>query len=153
MKRTLQPMNSKTLVTAAIGLDRQTSDTRTPGNALEAAGYNVVPLSAFSPPADFVNAAVETNADGILVYSLHGHGEPECRGFREICVEAGIGEILAYFIGIPDDLTDDWRAVEERFLTMGFDRAFPSGTGANDIASALECDFLARAGGIPQDHP
>lgn len=153
MKRTLQPMNSKTLVTATIGLDRQTSDTRIPGNALAAMGYKVVSLASFSPPADFVNAAVETNAVCILVSSLHRRGELDCRGFREICFEAGIGEILAYFIGNLDDYTDDWGAAVERFLRMGFDRAFPSGTGANDIASALECDFLARAGGIPQDHP
>ena len=153
MKRAMLTIVSKTLIAAEIGSDRHAAGARIAGHALEAAGYNVVPLFAFSPPSDFVNAAVETNADGILVYSLHGHGEPECRGFREICVEAGIGEILAYFIGIPDDCTDDWRAEEKRFLTMGFDRAFPSGTGANDIASALACDFLARAGGIPRDHP
>ena len=153
MKRTLQPRNSKTLVTAAIGLDRQTSGTRIPGNGLAAMGYKVVSLASFSPPADFVNAAVETDAVGILVYSLRRRAELDCRGFREICIESGIGEILAYFIVNLDDSTDDWGAAEERFLTMGFDRAFPSGTGPNDIASALECDFLARAGRIPQDHP
>lgn len=144
---------SKTLIAAVIGLDRHAAGARIPGNALEAAGYNVVPIAAFSPPADFVNAAVETNADCILVYSVHGHGEPECRGIREICIEAGIGEILAYFIGILDDFTDDWRTAEKRILSMGFDRAFPSGTGANEIASALECDFLAREGRILKGHP
>ena len=50
---------SKTLIVAVIGSDRHAAGARIPGHALEAAGYNVVPLSAFSPPADFVNAAVK----------------------------------------------------------------------------------------------
>ena len=153
MKRPLQPMISKTLVAAAIGLDRQTADTRIHCHALEAMGYNVVSLASYSPPADFVNAAVETNAHGILVYSLHGRGELDCRGFRELCIEAGMGEIPVYFIDNPDDSTEDWRAAEKRILNTGFDRAFPSGTGTDDIVSALECDLLARASGFHTGHP
>ena len=149
----MQTMNSKTLVAAAMGLDRQTADTRIPGNALEAMGYSVVSLASFSPPADFVNAAVETNAGGILVFSLYRGGERDCHGFREICIEAGIGKIPVYFIGNPNDSTDDWRAAEKRILNLGFDRAFPPGTGADDIVSALESDFLARAGGFLKGHP
>ena len=149
----MQPIVSKTLIAAEIGLDRHAATSRIPGNALAAAGYNVVLLAAFFPPADFIHAAVETNADGILVHSLHRRGELDCHGFREICVEMGIGEILVYFIGHLDDCTDDWNAAEKRLLTTGFDRAFPSSTGANDIVSALECDFLARDGGILKGHP
>lgn len=149
----MQTMNSKTLVAAAMGLDRQTADTRTPGNALEAMGYSVVSLASFSPPSDFVNAAVETNADGILVFSLYRGGERDCHGFREICIEAGIGKIPVYFIGNLNDSTDDRRAAEKRILNMGFNRAFPAGTGTGDIVSALECDFAVSAGGYIKDHP
>lgn len=149
----MQPVESKTLIAAAIGLDRPTADTRIHGDALAAMGYNVVSLACFFPPADFVNAAVETNADGILVYSLHRGGEFDCRGFREICIEAGIGKILVYFIGNLNESTDDRRAAEGRILNMGFDRVFPSGTGTDDIVSAFEYDFLARAGGFLTGHP
>ena len=33
---------------------------------------------------------VETNADAIIVSSLYGHGEIDCRGLREKCDEAGL---------------------------------------------------------------
>ena len=53
-------------------------------------------LGALTPSIEFVNAAVETDADAILVSSLYGQGELDCRGFRDICIEAGIGGILIY---------------------------------------------------------
>ena len=64
--------------------------------ALEEAGYKVVTLGALTPAEDFVKAAIETAADAILVSSLYGQGELDCRGFRELCIEAGLADILIY---------------------------------------------------------
>ncbi len=149
----MQPSESRTLITGVIGSDCHIVGTRILSMALEKAGFIVVSLGALTPPVEFVNAAVETDADAIMVSSLHGQGELDCRGFREICIEAGIGEILIYVGGNLVVGKQDWRDVESRFLDMGFDRAFPPGTRTNEVISALERDFETPAGGYLKDHP
>ena len=41
---------------------------------------------------EFVQAAIETDADAILVSSLYGHGEIDCQGLRENA-RSGINDI------------------------------------------------------------
>ena len=90
---------SKTLVTGVIGSDTHIVGNRILSMALEKAGYKVVALGALTPAAEFVKAAVETAADAILVSSLYGQGELDCRGFRDLCIEAGLEDILIYVGG------------------------------------------------------
>lgn len=135
------------LVTGVIGSDTHIVGNRILSMALEQAGYKVVTLGALTPAQDFVKAAVETAADAILVSSLYGQGELDCRGFRELCVEAGIGDILIYVGGNLVVGKQSWRDVEQRFLEMGFDRAFPPGTRTDDVLTMLARDFAARAQG------
>lgn len=52
-----------------------------------------------SPQEDFINAAIESDADMIMVSSLYGHGEIDCRGMRDKMVEAGIGDTILYVGG------------------------------------------------------
>jgi methylaspartate mutase sigma subunit len=89
--------------------------------ALEKAGYKVVALGALTPAAEFVKAAIETNADAILVSSLYGQGELDCRGFRDLCIEAGLERILIYVGGNLVVGKQTWEEVEQRFVAMGFD--------------------------------
>ena len=110
-------------------------------------------MAALAPPFDFVGAAVETNADAILIFSLYAQSEFDCRGFRERCIEAGIGEILIYIGGNLIEGSEDWPDVAGHFLKMGFDRAFPRETSTEVIVSTLEYDFRGRAGGIREGHP
>ncbi|MDP6777065.1 MAG: methylaspartate mutase subunit S [Candidatus Latescibacteria bacterium] len=135
----------KTLVTGVIGSDSHIVGNRILSMALEKAGYKVVSLGILTPAPDFVKAAVETAADAILVSSLYGHGELDCRGFRELCIEAGIGGILIYVGGNLVIGKQEWAEVEARFLDMGFDRAFPPGTRPDAAVAALEEDFGRRA--------
>ncbi len=135
------------IVTGVIGSDTHIVGNRILSMALEQAGYKVISLGALTPAQDFVKAAVETAADAILVSSLYGQGELDCRGFRELCVEAGIGDILIYVGGNLVVGKQSWPEVERRFLEMGFDRAFPPGTRTDDVLSILARDFAARAQG------
>ena len=137
----------KTLVTGVIGSDTHIVGNRILSMALEKAGYKVVGLGALTPAQDFVKAAVETAADAILVSSLYGQGELDCRGFRALCIEAGIGDILVYVGGNLVIGKKDWTEVETLFLDMGFDRAFPPGTRTDAVVVALEEDFGTRAQG------
>ena len=138
------PLRPKTLVTGVIGSDTHIVGNRILSMALEKAGYKVVALGALTPAAEFVQAAVETNADAILVSSLYGQGELDCRGFRELCIEAGLERILIYVGGNLVVGKQTWEEVEARFVAMGFDRAFPPGTRTDEVISILAEDFAAR---------
>ena len=133
-----------TIVTGVIGADTHIVGNRILGMALEDAGYRVVSLGALTPAEDFIRAAVETAADAILVSSLYGQGELDCRGFRDLCIEAGLDDILLYVGGNLVVGKQPWPDVERRFLDMGFDRAFPPGTRVPEALAMLAADLAAR---------
>jgi methylaspartate mutase sigma subunit len=137
----------KTLVTGVIGSDTHIVGNRILSMALEKVGFKVVSLGALTPAEEFIRAAIETDADAILVSSLYGQGELDCKGFRDLCIEAGIGDMLLYVGGNLVVGKQPWQDVERRFIDMGFDRAFPPGTRPEDVAASLDQDFIARTTG------
>jgi methylaspartate mutase sigma subunit len=141
------PARNRMLVTGVIGSDTHIVGNRILTLALEKAGFRVVSLGALTPAADFIKAAVETAADAILVSSLYGQGELDCRGFREHCIEAGLENILIYVGGNLVVGKRSWAETERTFLAMGFDRAFPPGTRTDQVIQMLNRDFAARAAG------
>ena len=142
------PERQRTLVTGVIGSDTHIVGNRILSMALEKAGYKVVALGALTPATDFVKAAVETAADAIMVSSLYGQGELDCRGFRELCIEAGMDDILLYVGGNLIVGKHPWPTVERMFLDMGFDRAAPPGTRVDTVLEWLRNDFAARGQGL-----
>jgi len=134
-------------VTGVIGADTHIVGNRILSMALEEAGFEVIALGAITPAEDFVKAAIETAADAIMVSSLYGQGELDCRGFRDLFIEAGLEDILIYVGGNLVVGKQDWKEVEQRFLEMGFDRAFPPGTRTDEVVEMLNADFAARAQG------
>ena len=142
-------MNGLTLITGVIGADTHIVGNRILGMALEEAGYRVVALGALTPAEEFIHAAVETDADAILVSSLYGQGELDCRGFRDLCIEAGLEDILLYVGGNLVVGKQPWPEVEKRFIALGFDRAFPPGVRTDNVIEVLERDFASRGNGKP----
>ena len=138
----------RTLVTGVIGADTHIVGNRILSMALETAGYKVVALGALTPAEEFIQAAIETAADGVMVSSLYGQGELDCRGFRDLCIEAGLDDILLYVGGNLVVGKQPWPEVEKRFLDMGFDRAFPPGTRTDQVIEKLNADFAARESGL-----
>lgn len=134
----------RTIVTGVIGSDTHIVGNRILTMALEKSGYKVVSLGALTPAADFVRAAVETRAEAILVSSLYGQGELDCRGFRDLCVEAGLENILLYVGGNLVVGKRSWDETRDTYLEMGFDRAAPPGTRAEQVVEWLGRDFAAR---------
>ena len=118
----------KTIVIGVIGADVHAVGNKIIEYVLRQNGYNVVNIGVLSSQEDFINAAVETNADMILVSSLYGHGEMDCRGMREKCIEAGIGDIPMLVGGNIVVGKQDFDEVRERFIKMGFNKAYPPGT-------------------------
>ena len=135
----------KTIVTGVIGSDTHIVGNRILTMALEKAGYKVVSLGALTPAADFVKAAVETRAGAILVSSLYGQGELDCRGFRDLCTEAGLEDILLYVGGNLVVGKRSWEETEQTYLAMGFDRVAPPGTRAENVLEWLAKDLAGQA--------
>ena len=131
----------KTVVLGVLGVDAHVVGNRILAHALESGGFKVVNIGTFSSQQDFIHAAIETAADAILVGSLCGHGEMECRGFRENCIEAGIGAIHLVVGGNLVVGRQQWGEVEKRFLQMGFNRAYPPGISPREVIEDLKTDL------------
>lgn len=134
-------MEKKTLVLGVIGADCHAVGNKILDYALTEAGFNVENIGVLSPQEDFINAAVETNADAIIVSSLYGHGEIDCRGLREKCDEAGLKGILLYVGGNIVVGKQNWEEVQARFKSMGFDRVYPPGTTLETTIHDLKEDL------------
>lgn len=131
----------KTVVLGVLGVDAHVVGNKIIAHALESAGFKVVNIGTFSSQEDFIRAAIESAANAILVASLCGHGEMECRGFREKCVEAGIGDIHLVVGGNLVVGKQQWEDVERRFLEMGFNRAYPPGVSPKKVIEDLKKDL------------
>jgi methylaspartate mutase sigma subunit len=133
-----------TMILGVIGADCHAVGNKILELAFRAAGFNVVNLGVMVSQEEFIAAAIETRATAIVVSSLYGHGEMDCRGLRDRCVEAGIGGILLYAGGNLVVGKTDFAPVEARFKAMGFDRVFPPGTLPEEGIAALAGDLRAR---------
>lgn len=131
----------KTLVLGVIGADVHAVGNKILEYALRNAGFKVVNIGVMCSQKEFIDAAVETGADAILVSSLYGHGELDCRGLRAKCFEAGLDDILLYVGGNLVVGKQSWAEVEERFKQMGFDRVYPPGTRPEEAIENLKQDL------------
>lgn len=129
------------LVLGVIGYDSHVIGNRILDYAFQKKGFIVTNLGIFSSQRDFINAAIETDADVILVGSIYGHAELDCKGFREKCIEAGIGDIILYIGGNLAVGERKWEEIEKTFLDLGFNRVFPPQTLPNDVIECLEKDI------------
>lgn len=96
--------NKKKLVIGVIGADVHAVGIQILNHAFEDAGFEVTNLGVMVSQEEYIAAAVETAADAIMVSSLYGHGELDCRGLREKCQEAGLKDILLY-VGVSSHST------------------------------------------------
>ena len=131
------------IVTGVLGADVHIIGNSILAYALREAGFNVVTLGIFITQEEFIHAAQETAAQAILVSSLYGHGEIDCRGFRDKCREAGLHDIRLYCGGNLMVGKQDWAMVKKTFLDMGFDRAYPPGTMPDEVIRDLRTDFCS----------
>ncbi len=134
-------MEAKTLVLGVIGSDVHAVGNKILEISLKEAGVSVVNLGVLVSQKEFVEAALETNADAIMVSSLYGHGEIDVRGLREALIEAGIGDTLMYIGGYLVVGSQEWTEVEAKFKNLGFDRVYPPSTLPEDFIPTLKEDL------------
>ena len=130
-------MDKKTIVTGVIGADVHAVSNKILTYALEQAGFNVVNLGVMVAQEEYIEAAIETKADAILVSSLYGHGEIDCNGLREKCNEAGLKDIPLLAGGNLVVGKQNFEDVEKRFAAMGFTKVYPPGTSIDTTISDL----------------
>lgn len=123
------------VVLGVIGADVHAVGNKILHYAYTQAGFFVVNLGVMVTQQEFIQAAMEAEADVIIVSSLYGHGELDCKGLRDKCIEAGLEDILLYVGGNLVVGKSDFEQVKEKFLAMGYNRVYPPGS---DPALSIE---------------
>ena len=134
------------VVIGVIGADVHTVGARVMEMALDEFGFDVVNLGIQVSQDEFIDAAIETNADAVLVSSVYGHGEIDCRGMRDNCKERGIGDIILFVGGNLVVGKRDWAETEAIFKGYGFDAAYPPGVEPDQPIEDLKRMILSRRG-------
>jgi len=129
------------LVTGVIGEDVHVTGIRILEHALRNAGFRVHSLGIHNTQEDFIDAAVETKADVIMVSSLAGHAELLVDGFRDKCIEAGLENIRLYLGGQLVIHAEEWEDIEKTFKDMGFDRVYKPFVLPEPVIRDLEKDL------------
>ena len=112
------------IVIGVIGDDIHIVGNRIMQLALEESGFQVFNLRTRNRPEHFCQAALETNAQAVLVSSLNGEGEYWCANFRKQFSDAGLGDVLLYVGG---NIIVGKRPMDEvvaLFKSYGFDRVY-----------------------------
>ena len=134
-------MHKKKLIIGVIGADVHAVGNKILFHVFTEAGFDVTNLGVMVSQEEYIAAAIETDADAIIVSSLYGHGELDCRGMREKCDESGLEGILLYVGGNIVVGKQPIKDVEKRFKDMGFDRVFGPGTPPEAVIDALKEDL------------
>ena len=137
-------MNTKTVVLGVIGSDRHAVGNKIIEHALTREGFNVINIGVMVSQDEFIDAAIETGANAILVSSIYGHGEIDCDGLRGRCLERGLDRVVLYVGGNLVIGKRDFTEVESVFLEMGYDRVFPATVDLNQVANLLKYDIASR---------
>lgn len=134
-----------TVVTGVIGSDVHCIGINIVEYALKGAGYEVVSVGVQSSQEEFIEAAIETDAEVILVSSVYGHAQLDCRGMHERCLEAGLDDVLLYVGGNLAVRSDaPWDETYAAMKALGFHRVYPPRSSMSSMLEDLSTDLAAR---------
>jgi len=138
-------MEKRKLITGVL-VDIHNLGLRVLEPALTHAGFEVIYIGARLSQEDYIHAALETDADAILVSSSNGHAEIDARGMREKCQEAGLEDILLYIGGnlVVGQQQREWSDVHHLFKKMKFDRVYPTSVWPDEVVKDLREDLGIR---------
>jgi methylaspartate mutase sigma subunit len=138
-------MQGPTIVIGVIGSDCHAVGNKILENVFSRAGFNVVNLGVMVSQDEYIDAAIETGAQAIIIGSIYGHGEIDCIGMRDRCIERGLDGIPLYVGGNLVIGKRDFKDVEVIFMGMGFDRVFPPDVDLDAVCQFLHQDTAAYA--------
>ncbi|QSW98643.1 methylaspartate mutase subunit S [Haloterrigena alkaliphila] len=134
---------SHTVVLGVIGSDAHVVGITILEQAFSAAGFDVINLGVQTSQEEFAEAAVDHDAEAVLVSSLYGHAEQDCQGFHEVLEEAGV-DAVSYIGGNLAVGQDEFEQTRRTFRELGFDRVFDSETDPEDAIEALREDLQIK---------
>lgn len=137
----MSPVN---IVLGVIGFDCHSVGNKILEAYFTEAGFKVTNLGVMVSQEEYIAAAIETNAGAILVSSLYGHGEIDCAGLREKCIEKGLEDIVLYVGGNLVVGKTPFKQVEEKFLAMGYNRVFGPDCSLEKVVEFLNEDLASR---------
>ena len=117
-------MDMKTIVLGVIGSDCHVVGNKILDKIYSDAGFNVINLGVMVSQDEFIDSAIETGAEAILVSSLYGHGEIDCLGFRDRCTERGLEDMILHVGGNLVVGKMDKSHIVKKFTEMGYDRVY-----------------------------
>ncbi len=132
------------IVLGVIGFDCHSVGNKILEAYFTEAGFKVTNLGVMVSQEEFISAAIETDAKAILVSSLYGHGEIDCAGLREKCIEKGLEDIILYVGGNLVVGKTPFAQVEEKFLKMGYNRVFGPDCALDKVVEMLRSDISTR---------
>ncbi|MDJ1433499.1 methylaspartate mutase subunit S [Halostagnicola sp. A-GB9-2] len=134
---------SQTVVLGVIGSDAHVVGITILEQAFNAAGFDVINLGVQTSQEEFAEAALEHDAEAVLVSSLYGHAEQDCQGFHETLEATGV-DATTYIGGNLAVGQDDFEETRATFEELGFDRVFDSETDTEEAVAALRQDLQLR---------
>lgn len=137
-------MKEETVILGVIGSDCHAVGNKILERVFAEAGFHVVNLGIMVSQQEFIDAAIETNAQAILISSLYGQGELDCDGMRNKCIEMGLDDILLYVGGNLVIGKTDFEIVEQKFLKMGYDRVFKPEDDLQEAVQLLRKDITQK---------
>lgn len=137
-------MKPITIVLGVIGSDCHAVGNKILNMVFSGAGFKVVNLGVMVSQDEYIDAAIETGAEVIMVSSLYGHGEIDCQGFRERCIERGLDEIIIYVGGNLVIGKTPREQVIAKFEEMGYDRVFMPDIDLDTVIELLREDIKKK---------
>ena len=128
----------KVLIIGVIGADVHAVGNKILYHAFTEAGFDVVNLGVMVSQEEYIAAAIEANADAIVVSSLYGQGELDCRGMREKSDEAGLKGIPLLVGGNIVIGKQKFEDVEKALRGYGLRPRLPAEHAAGDHDSGAE---------------
>ena len=146
-ERCLELIKKKTptVITGTVGVDSHVIGTKIISKVLRESGFKVIAMGAQTSVEEFIKAAQETDADVMIMTSLYGMAGMDLQGFRDKCVEAGVGDILLYIGGILGVGKRDFAEDEKTFKGFGFNRVYPPESPIKPCIVDM-CDDLSEKG-------
>ena len=128
-------MKKATLVIGVIGADCHAVGNKVLDRVFSNHDFRVINLGVMVSQDEYIDAAIETGADAIVVSSIYGHGDIDCLGMRERCIYVGGNLVVG---------KHDFADVETKFKEMGFDRVFSPSHDLEDVCQLMAHDINQR---------
>ncbi len=81
----------------------------------------------------------------MMISSLYGMAELDLKGFKDKCVESGLGNVILYLGGNLAVGRHNFADDEKKFKAMGFDRIYPGEVDLAVVVSDLRNDLKAKS--------